>query len=131
MKVEVPQDVASGAAKVGVGISRKAPIETTDAGVRYVEVEGVTARSVMRQWEAAHGVSYTDAGRLSGGGWGDGGDSDPEPEPDVDALTDEHWQTVATAVADGTLDDKLDELAEADSRPSVIEAIRERKAELV
>jgi hypothetical protein len=129
MKVELPDGEPDGVSQVGIGISREADIQETDDGVRYVEVDdGPTARTLMRRWSQVHDANYADDGRLSGGSWPDGGES---LSATVEDALDEHWQSVVTAVREGVYDDHLDELAEADDRESVQNAIDERRTEVM
>lgn len=58
--------------------------------------------------------------------------SDGEDEINERALelADEHWQRTIAAVEDGEVDGYLDDLEEVDERPTVLEAIDDRRDEL-
>lgn len=69
-------------------------------------------------------------------GWVDPPDADGEPEADesfdADAFADRPWQTVTSAIDDGTADGHLDAVEAAEKerdnpRSSVLEAIAERR----
>jgi len=79
-----------------------------------VEVDPETAERLKANFS---GIVITETDRVS---------DEPE-ESDLEGVSDEHWRTVVSDVEAGEYDDRLDELAEVDTRSSVQDAIEERR----
>lgn len=76
------------------------------------------------------GASGDSSDDTADGSDGDAEDAEPAGTFDAAAVSDEHWNSVVTAIEAGKYDDHLDALGEADDRDSVQNAIAERRDEL-